>query len=256
MKLLPCSLAIPCLLASSAPLRAAAGPNTSPRPNIVLNLADDLGYGDLTGYNQASKIPTPNLDRLTRAGMRFTDAHAPTSVCSPSRYALLTGRYAWRSRLQRGVLGPWDGPLIAADRPTLPALLRQHGYTTACIGKWHLGWTWPTTDGAPPRSGPDRLSNVDFTRPIADGPTTRGFDHYFGVDVPNYPPYGFIQDERMVKIPSVPDAGRAEGFNRPGPMVPGWKLVNILPELTRHAVQWVEEATRGDRPFFLYIDAS
>src|SRR4051794_5658335 len=107
-------------------------------PNIVYILADDLGYGDLGCYNQDSKIPTPHLDRLATEGMRFTDAHAPTSVCTPTRYAILTGRYCWRSRLQRQVLGPWGATLIAADRLTVPALLKQHGYVTACIGKWHL----------------------------------------------------------------------------------------------------------------------
>ncbi len=223
------------------------------QPNIVLILADDLGYGDLGCYNKNSKIPTPHLDKLAAEGMRFTDAHAPTSVCSPTRYAILTGRYAWRSRLQRGVLGPWDKPLIAADRLTVASLLKQHGYTTACIGKWHLGWTWPTKDGAPPSSATNRLSNVDFTRPVADGPTTRGFDYYFGTDVPNYPPYCFVENDRTVGLPSVPDAGREELFNRPGPMLPGWKLVNILPELTKRAVKFVEDSAKSGKPFFLYF---
>ena len=119
------------------------------QPNIVFILADDLGYGDVGCFNPASMIPTPNLDRLAAQGMRFTDAHAPASVCTPTRYALLTGRYAWRSPLKRGVLGPWDVPIIAADRLTVAALLKQHGYTTAAIGKWHLGWHWPTKHGAP-----------------------------------------------------------------------------------------------------------
>jgi arylsulfatase A-like enzyme len=184
--------------------------------------------------------------------MRFTDAHAPTSVCTPTRYAILTGRYCWRTRLQSGVLGPWGAPLIAADRLTVPGLLKRHGYATACIGKWHLGWTWPTRDGQPPRSGPDRLSNVDFGRPIADGPTTRGFDSYFGTDLPNYPPYCFIEDDRTVGIPSVPN--RPE-FNRPGPMLPGWQWVDILPELTRRASRHIENAAVAAprRPFFLYF---
>ena len=242
------TLRLALLLAPLAALQAAV-----PRPNIVFILADDLGYGDLGCYNPQSKIPTPHLDRLAGEGMRFTDSHAPTSVCTPTRYAILTGRYAWRSSLKRGVLGPWDKPLIAAERLTVPALLRQHGYTTACIGKWHLGWTWPTKDGLPPRRVGDRLSNVDFTRPIADGPTTRGFDHYFGVDVPNYPPYCFIADDRTAGLPSLPDTGRTDGFNHPGPMLPGWKLVNILPELTRHAVKWVEDSAQSGRPFFLYF---
>ena len=122
-------------------LRAADG-----KPNIVFILADDLGYGDLGCYNKDSKIPTPHLDQFAREGMRFTDAHAPTSVCTPTRYAILTGRYSWRTRLQRGVLGAWDKPLIAPGRLTVASLLKEHGYTTACIGKWHLGaFSSPTT---------------------------------------------------------------------------------------------------------------
>lgn len=225
----------------------------APRPNIVFILADDLGYGDLTCYNKDSKIPTPNLDRLASEGTRFTDAHAPTSVCTPTRYAILTGRYSWRTRLQRGVLGPWDKPLIAADRLTVGKLLQQHGYTTACIGKWHLGLNYPTTDGKPPSTRDNPMSNVDFTKPIADSPITRGFDYYFGTIVPNYPPYCFVEDDRTVGIPSAREGGRDEQFNIPGPMLPGWKLAGILPELTRHAVQWIEDTAKTKKPFFLYL---
>jgi arylsulfatase A-like enzyme len=221
-------------------------------PNIVYILADDLGYGDLGCYNAESKIPTPRLDQLAREGMRFTDAHSPSSVCTPTRYALLTGRYAWRTRLQRNVLGPWDKPLIAQDRLTVGKLLQQHGYATACVGKWHLGQSYATIDGKSPTGGTKNpLSNVDFTKPIAEGPTTRGFDHYFGTIVPNYPPYCFIENDRTVGIPDVPATGG--NFNIPGPMVPGWKLEEILPELTRHAVKWIEDAAESRKPFFLYF---
>ena len=222
------------------------------KPNIVVILADDLGYGDVGCYNAQSKIPTPHLDRLAAEGMRFTDAHAPDAVCTPTRYGLLTGRYAFRSRLKSGVLGPWDGPLIEASRLTLPAFLRQHGYATACIGKWHLGWDWPTTDGRP-ASSKDGLGNVDFTKPIANGPTTRGFDYYFGVDVPNYPPYCFIENDRTVGAPSLPAPLVSGAINRPGPMLTGWSLTNILPELTLRAVRYVENAAQGKQPFFLYF---
>jgi arylsulfatase A-like enzyme len=223
-------------------------------PNVVIILADDLGYGDVGANNPAAKIPTPHLDRLAREGFRSTDAHSPSAVCTPTRYALLTGRYAWRTRLQRHVLPPWGAPLIAADRLTLPALLRARGYATAAIGKWHLGWEWPTTDGKPPESARNRLSNVDFTRAVGGGPTTRGFDYFFGVDLPNMPPYCFIENDRTVGLPSVPDTGAAGGFNRPGPMVPGWELVNILPELTTRAERWIAaHAAPEKKPFFLYV---
>jgi arylsulfatase A len=221
-------------------------------PNIVYILADDLGYGDLGCYNAQSKIPTPRLDQFATQGMRFTDAHSPSAVCTPTRYALLTGRYAWRTRLQRNVLGPWDKPLIAPDRLTVGKLLQQHGYETACIGKWHLGQNYATTDGKPAMGGvKNALSNVDFTQPISDGPIARGFDHYFGTIVPNYPPYCFIENDRTVGIPSIPTTGG--NFNIPGPMVPGWKLENILPDLTTHAVHWIEGAAQRKKPFFLYF---
>ena len=222
------------------------------QPNIVYILADDLGYGDLGCYNSRSKIPTPRLDGLASEGMRFTDAHSPSSVCTPTRYALLTGRYAWRTRLQRNVLGPWDKPLIAQDRLTVGKLLQQNGYTTACIGKWHLGQNYATNDGKPPVGGVrNALSNVDFTKPISDGPITRGFDHYFGTIVPNYPPYCFIDDDRTVGVPSLPMSGA--NFNIPGPAVADWKLEDILPGLTTHAVTWIEGAAKNDKPFFLYF---
>ena len=224
------------------------------KPNIVFILADDLGYGDLGCYNKESKIQTPNLDQFASEGARFTDAHAPTSVCSPTRYAILTGRYSWRTRLQRGVLGPWDAPLIAAERLTVAKLLQRHGYATACIGKWHLGVNYVTTDGQPPSGGAKNpMSNVDFTKPIANGPITRGFDHYFGMFVPNYPPYCFVENDHTVGIPSVREGGRDEQFNIPGPMLPGWKLVDILPELTRHAVKWIEDTAKTKKRFFLYL---
>ena len=120
------------------------------KPNIVYILADDMGYGDLGCNNPGSRIPTPNLDRLAKQGMRFTDAHAGSSVCTPSRYNILTGRYAWRSRLKQGIVWEWDTPLIDSDQKTVAHLLREQGYLTACLGKWHLGWNWPMKNGRHP----------------------------------------------------------------------------------------------------------
>ena len=221
-------------------------------PNIIYILADDLGYGDVGCFNPESKIPTPNLDRLASEGIRFTDAHSPSSVCTPTRYALLTGRYCWRSRLKAQVLGPWGTTLIEEGRLTAPQLLRDHGYATHCVGKWHLGWDWPTKDGKAATSGENRLSNVDFTKPIPNGPITRGFDAYFGVDLPNYPPYVYIENDRTLGIPSVPNS---PAQNRPGPMLPGWNWVNVLPDCAARAVRVIEEAAkqRPQKPLFLYF---
>lgn len=236
------------------PLAAFAQPqSTARRPNIVIILADDLGYGDLGSYNAQSKIPTPHLDKLARQGMRFTDAHSPSAVCTPTRYALLTGRYPWRSRLKAGVLAPYDPPLIEADRLTLPAMLKQQGYTTAIIGKWHLGWDWPTTDGGKARVTPDGLSNVDYTKPITGGPTTRGFDSFFGVDLPNYPPYVFIENDRTLGIPAEPIPLNNPDINRKGPMMKGWEPVKILPTLTERAVRYLDERAKNPQPFLLYF---
>lgn len=214
------------------------------KPNIVYILADDLGYGDVGNYNPASKIPTPYIDGLAKEGVRFTDAHSPSSVCTPTRYALLTGRYAWRTRLQRNVLGPFSQPLIAEKQLTVAGLLREQGYTTACIGKWHLGWGWPN---------PDDGGKRDFSKPIPDGPTTRGFDFYFGTDVPNYPPYCFIQNDRTVGIPSEMAPVGRDSFNHAGPMVSDWKLVDVLPGLEKRAVVYIDKASKLDKPFFLYL---
>jgi len=245
-------LTLACVLPLATVARAVEA--DASRPNIIYILADDLGYGDLKCYNPQSKIPTPNLDRLASEGIRFTDAHAPDAVCTPTRYGILTGRYCFRSRMKSGVLRPWEPPLIEESRLTVPALLRQNGYATACIGKWHLGWTWPTKDGQPPQST-NGIGNVDFAQPITDGPTTRGFDMYFGTDVPNYPPYCFIENDRTLGMPSVPASLSKGNINRPGPMLPGWNLTNIMPELTARAVRYVEDAPKASpaKLFFLYF---
>ena len=231
-------------------------------PNIVVILADDLGYGDVAVYNPESKIPTPEIDRMASEGVRFLDAHTPCGVCSPTRYGLLTGRYPWRTELKKQVLWPWDKPLIEKDRLTMPKMLKQRGYRTACIGKWHLGWDWATTDGSKVNTqvkigDPQRpirnefAKKVQFDKPIGEGPTTRGFDYYFGVDVPNFPPYAFIENDRLVDQPTAekPDAM----FGWPGAMKPGWRLEGVLPEVTRRAVKYVEENSAKGEPFFLYL---
>ena len=238
-------------------------------PNIVFILADDLGYGDLSCLNPDSKISTPNLDRLASQGMVFSDAHSGSAVCTPTRYGILTGRYCWRSSLKRSVLWAWDGPLIEPGRLTVGELLGRRGYDTACIGKWHLGWDWPTRDGSrvndeiAPGEGGSAIRNafgekVDFTRPIASGPTTRGFDYYFGDDVPNLPPYCFIENDRTIGIPARQKP--QDVFGSPGPMIEGWRLENVMPALTEKAVAFLRARPgeepfrrRNVSPFFLYF---
>ena len=211
------------------------------RPNIVCVLADDLGFGDVHFLNTARcRIPTPKIDELAAQGMTFTDAHSGSAVCSPTRYGVLTGRYAWRSRLQRSVLGPYDSPLISPQRFTLPSMLKSLGYRTACIGKWHLGWNWPREKG-----------EIVFDRPIPSGPTAVGFDSYFGTDVPNYPPYCFIENDRTVGIPSV--AKPKNMFGVAGVMVPGWRLDAILPALAERACAFMRTCSEQRVPFFLYL---
>lgn len=220
-------------------------------PSIVVILADDLGYGDVGFLNADAKTSTPHLDALAEESVVCTRAYASSAVCSPSRYALLTGRYAWRTRQKQRVLPPWDRPLIEADRLTLPALLARHGYDTAAIGKWHLGWDWPTTDGARPSPLSDG-ETVDFEQPVGGGPTTRGFARFFGFETANYPPYCFLENDRTVGIPSERNEDPAVG--RAGVMVKGWRSQDILPQLTARAVEYIEQrAAHPDQPFFLYL---
>ncbi len=231
---------------------AALAGRAAASPNVVVILADDLGYGDVQSYNPTrGKIPTPAIDRLAAQGMRFTDGHSSSGVCSPSRYTLLTGRYHWRTRLQSGIVDTFGPPLIAPDRLTIAGLAKQHGYRTACIGKWHLGWDWArrTEDGG-------RKTEIDYTKPIAGGPITRGFDSYFGTDVPNWPPYCFIENDRTVGLPteSLPaELLKNHLASKPGPMRPGWKLEEILPSLEKRACDFIADAAAKPEPFLLYM---
>ena len=248
------------LITGSSFAQSATGLNI--RPNVIYIMADDMGYGDVTSLNPQAKTRTPNIDALAREGMTFTDAHAPASLCTPTRYGLLTGRYAWRGALKKGVSRQYDPPLIEPERYTVGRLFQDAGYATACIGKWHLGWDWPLKNGglvSDSMNDPDadvtrRLAveqQIDFTKPILNGPTTRGFDHYFGDDVPNYPPYAFIENDRLTRQPDgyKPDSM----YGHPGRMVPGWRLDAVMPELTRRATAYIQEMATAKRPFFLYF---
>jgi arylsulfatase A len=234
------------------------------KPNIVILYADDMGYGDLGVQNPDSKIPTPNLDRLAREGMRFTDAHSSSGVCTPSRYALLTGRFHWRKF--HSIVNSFDPPVLDASELTLPEMLVAEGYRTACIGKWHLGWNWSDIlkPGAKPQmdaKGRDKFfapNDFDWSRPVSGGPLSHGFQCYFGEDVPNFPPYAWFENDRVITTPTVPlhiTSQTAEGSweARPGPMTSGWDFYAVIPRLTEQAVEWIGKQRGQDRPFFLYV---
>ena len=233
----------------------------SQAPNIVLILADDLGYGDIGSYNPQSQVQTPRMDRLAEEGMRFTDAHSPAAVCTPTRYALLTGRYAWRTRLKSGVLWGYSPLLIDPDLDTLPSLLQSAGYYTAAVGKWHLGFT----NNEPnfythPDEQQGRLGTGSH---IAPGPNEVGFDYFFGIPASlDMKPYLYVENGRPVRPltgrlveGSTSRRGGGSGFWRKGEIAEGFDHQSVLSTLTGRAVEQIADhaANRADRPFFLYF---
>lgn len=214
------------------------------RPNIIYILADDMGYGDVSSYDpEFNRVATPNIDRLAEQGISFTNAHATSSLCTPSRYSILTGRYAWRTRLQSGVLMEQGQPLIAQDRLTVADLLKAEGYHTSCIGKWHLGLEWRQRDG-----------NPAYDEPFRGGPLDRGFDSYFGIDVPNFPPYAWIEGDRILgDVSTYYDRDKDLYLNHPGLGVEDWAFEQVLPTLTEKAVAKIEDSAPKNTPFFLYF---
>ena len=222
------------------------------KPNIIFILADDLGIGDLSCFNPNGKINTPHIDEIANNGVQFTDAHSSSAVCTPTRYGILTGRYNWRSSIKQGVLVPFSAPLIPASRTNMASMLKKKGYQTACIGKWHLGWNWPTTDNKMPVDNKHNF-NLDYTQTITGGPVDIGFDYFFGMDAPNYPPYTFIENRNTVGLPNVFYPTQPYADCRPGRGVDGWKLENIFPALQQKTVDYIRASAKKEAPFFLYL---
>jgi len=239
-----------------------------------------MGYGDAGCYNPASRVPTPSIDRLAAQGARFTDAHSPSAVCTPTRYGLLTGRYAWRTWLKRGVVGGYTPPLIEPTRPTLASVLRSNGYRTGFFGKWHLGLGWTRVNGFVPTfedaqrmfpgswQDPDPSTglNVDFTRPIHGGPTALGFDEAFFTAACSTidGPFTFIENDRVTAIPDrlvseFYDLSKGEeGSPRRGWMAPGFKLEEVDLRFTERAIRFLERSVAAGprRPFFVELALS
>jgi arylsulfatase A len=208
------------------------------RPNIVFILADDMGRGDVRCYTNTSNAPvdspvvTPQIDSIAAAGMRFDSAHSPSAVCSPTRYGVLTGRYAWRSRLKRGVVRAYERALIEAGRSTVGSLVQGKGYHSAAIGKWHLGMSWQDAQG----KRTEKKGHVDHSMPILDGPVDRGFDYYYGDDIINWGPFRWIENDRAV------DAA-----------VQAHVPVEVMPTIARKSVAYITERAKSDKPFFLFV---
>lgn len=228
----------------NASLAATALAAAPAKPNVVIVLCDDLGYGDVGAFFPAAKVATPRMDRLAREGMRFVDAHSPSGVCTPTRYGLLTGRYCWRSRLKQGVLNGYSPALIEPGRTTLAALLLAQGYRTGGFGKWHLGL------------GNDE--KVDYAKPYSPGPQEYGFTEYFGIPASlDMPPYVLLENNRALEAPTatIGDHGEVKRgpFWRGGPRSPSFQMEDVLPKITERADQFLRSAVKSTKPFFAYV---
>ena len=241
-----------CMLLGTNPFGSVAAeqPVLADRPNVIVVMADDLGIGDISPTNPNCKIRTPFLQEMADDGLTFLDAHTSSSVCTPTRYGLLTGRYNWRSRLARGVLNGKSEHLIPADRPTLGHLMQAAGYHTAMIGKWHLGWDWNKTDGT-----------IDFTKPVKNGPDINGFDQYYAhCGSLDMPPYVWVDTGRVTAQPDREEGVTRQedpyGWYRKGQIGSDFKIDEVLPHLFDKAVSHVKaraDSTKSGKPFFLYL---
>jgi arylsulfatase A len=215
-------------------------------PNVVVILADDMGYGDVQALNSDSKIPTPNLNGLAASGMTFTDAHTPSAVCTPTRYGLLTGRYCWRSRLKKGVQDGYGPPLIEKGRPTIASFLKAQGYQTGIVGKWHLGLGFQRGDN----------KAIDFQKPLDHGPNDLGFG--WSKIIPaslDFPPYVYIQNHRVTGLPDrTQEKQNFPQFLRQGELGSDFDMEGCMDHLAETAAGFISEASKkDDAPFFLYF---
>ena len=227
---------------SDAPPDTSQSATRGSRPNVVLILSDDLGWGDVETNNPESAMTTPHIDSIAAAGAYFTDAHSPSSMCSPTRYGLLTGRYAWRTWLTEHVLGGHSRPMIGSGQPTLGTLFQGHAYRTAAIGKWHLGMDFARHSDIDEVN--DLNQGVDFASEIVDGPLDHGFDEFFGTSANiSWEPRTYIRDRRFTVNPDT-DGRHAPGF---------YEFHEVLDDLTEEAVSFIERQGETEEPFFLYL---
>jgi len=248
------------ILAVLAAFLVASCTSTQPlsqAPNIIYILADDLGYGDLSCLNKDSKIKTPYLDSMAKEGMYFTDAHSNSSVCTPTRYGVITGRYAWRSRLKKGVLGGASNHLINPDRLTVAGLLQKQGYHTAMIGKWHLGWdfTFKNSKASNGIGFNPKTQTIDYSKPVNFGPNANGFDYYYAhCGSLDMAPYVYVENGKVTAAPNrVTENKDYKGFWRKGPTGSDFEHIDVLPNFINRACKYIDERAQTKKPFFLYL---
>lgn len=244
------------ILAVLAGLNSCSSKETPANPNIIYILADDMGIGDVGAYNSDGKILTPNIDRLAAEGMKFMDAHSNSSVCTPTRYGILTGRYAWRTWMKKGVLGGHSPHLITAGRETVASMLKKQGYATGCFGKWHLGMDWTGTDGEQVKRSAPR--NLDVEAPVQNGPLDLGFDCFFGISASlNMDPHAYVEDRHLtgtLEFLKNLDEVNARGYTQPSK--PGWAAKEyiqqeVLASLAEKTCGFIRDNAEG--PFFAYL---
>lgn len=239
------------------------------KPNIILILTDDLGYGDLSCMDPKSKIRSRHIDKVAEEGMVLTDCHASSALCTPSRYAMLTGRYNWRSRLKYSVLPGQSSHLIEPGRETIASLLKKQGYRTAAVGKWHLGMDWVTKNGYElpltyddPNNDADRvMDGIDFTKPVKNGPNAYGFDYFYGMPASlDQPPFVHMENDRALNVPSemigvknLPRHNASRMFDvEYGPAEAGYDPQTIVPEMDDKVLSLIDGYAENSEPFFIY----
>jgi len=247
---LPLTVATLALTVTTASLQA-----DNKLPNIVILYADDMGVGDVSHGDKDAKIQTPNLDRLASQGMTFTDGHSSSGICTPSRFALLTGQHHWRRF--HGIVGAFGGTVFKDGEYTIAKMFREKGYNTGAFGKWHLGWDFDAIrkPGVEKKDWP-LAESYDWSKRFPGGPLERGFEHYFGDGTINFPPYCWIEGDRFATIPTKPviksEPLAGGGSFRPGPMAESWNPYDILPTITEKTLEWISKQKK-DKPFFAYL---
>ena len=227
-------------------------------PNVIVILADDLGYGDIHAFNPEGKIPTPHIDQLAAEGMKFTDAHTPSAVCTPTRYGFLTGRYNWRSTLKSGVLTGKSPALIEDERTTIADVMKNAGYHTAFIGKWHLGWNWGIKEGEENQGEgwePQDFDAIDFSKTVTHTPNDLGFDYAYGHSGSlDMAPYVYVENGSATAIPDTVTVNTGKySWWREGPTSPDFDHEKVTPNFFERSIQYIEEQAKEEKPFFLYL---